>query len=436
MAERQKEESLWKVECGGCGIVAEALLAWLGFLFIIWLSLFIVLFSLSWGVAVLGTVLAWILPLGVILSIPKLFALAQAAWWRLEKLPLKRCDPKEKEDLAARMYASIAARVYAALATKELKKASQRRAELREILYTGPRASDVKSVLERVFPNVKVEVRDPSKLSELPRPPNEPFHAVVSLNTLHVVDNPVAMLDEIERVLAPKGVLVLVDNRRTWLGLVMSPLRRAYTTAEAKEWLGRSKLRPWKLHSRLLSFTVTVDKLPLQEIAAEVSNIRLSEARRSKFFKWWGVLSQLRVAFAIERPREVYKGEFLKWWRVVNRLRINSASKRLQEQHAVDLDSQVTFTVSHTLSKEEAMKIQRSTTAKATDFRLPDNATGESVVGEVPAVASGGTEVMVTAKYGEFDPVNFRFQVAAPSSRSTSTLQTRSQRRSNTKGLS
>ncbi len=37
---------------------------------------------------------------------------------------------------------------------------------------------------------------------------------VVSVNTFHVVDNPVAMLDEMERVLKPGGMLVVSDIKR------------------------------------------------------------------------------------------------------------------------------------------------------------------------------------------------------------------------------
>ncbi|HEY79432.1 MAG TPA: class I SAM-dependent methyltransferase [Dehalococcoidia bacterium] len=73
------------------------------------------------------------------------------------------------------------------------------------------------------------------------------FNVVVSLNMLHTVDDPVAMLDEIERVLSPTGILILSDIKRSWLGLIIPVLRTAYTMAEFKELLQRSKLRPGKL---------------------------------------------------------------------------------------------------------------------------------------------------------------------------------------------
>jgi ubiquinone/menaquinone biosynthesis C-methylase UbiE len=77
------------------------------------------------------------------------------------------------------------------------------------------------------------------------------FDVVVSLNTLHVVDNPVTMLNEMERVLSPVGILLLSDIKRSWLGWFMPALRTAYTTAELKRLLQQSKLRPWKLSESL-----------------------------------------------------------------------------------------------------------------------------------------------------------------------------------------
>ena len=78
------------------------------------------------------------------------------------------------------------------------------------------------------------------------------FDVVVSLNTLHLADDPVAMLDEIERVLSSTGILLLSDIKRSWLGLFMPFLKTAYTTTEFKELLHRSKLRPGKLRESFL----------------------------------------------------------------------------------------------------------------------------------------------------------------------------------------
>ena len=85
---------------------------------------------------------------------------------------------------------------------------------------------------------------------------DDSFDLVISVNTLHVVDDPVAMMNEAERVLRPDGALVLTCIRRSWLGLFMPILKTGYIVEEVKEILGRSKLRPWKLRDYLLWFVV------------------------------------------------------------------------------------------------------------------------------------------------------------------------------------
>ncbi len=47
--------------------------------------------------------------------------------------------------------------------------------------------------------------------------PDDSFDVVISTNVLHHVADPLAMLHELERVLAPEGILYLADIRRSWL---------------------------------------------------------------------------------------------------------------------------------------------------------------------------------------------------------------------------
>jgi ubiquinone/menaquinone biosynthesis C-methylase UbiE len=139
------------------------------------------------------------------------------------------------------------------------------------ILDSGTRSAEFPIQLALAFPEAEVVCLDlPKTLLDMARLSAEqagvsnhlyfkngdvqsmPFYAnsfdvVVSLNILHTVDDPVAMLDEIERVLSPTGILLLSDIKRSWLGLIIPVLRTAYTTAEFKELLNRSKLRPGKL---------------------------------------------------------------------------------------------------------------------------------------------------------------------------------------------
>jgi len=73
---------------------------------------------------------------------------------------------------------------------------------------------------------------------------DDSFDAVLSLNTLHLVDDPLAMLNEIERVLKPRGRLFVGDIRRSWFGNLMPILKTTFTLDECKELVSQSNLRP------------------------------------------------------------------------------------------------------------------------------------------------------------------------------------------------
>lgn len=90
------------------------------------------------------------------------------------------------------------------------------------------------------------------------------FDAVMSLNTLHVLGDPVAMLDEVERVLAPGGLFLLSDIRRSRLGHIMPILKSACPPSEVRSFLDKSDLRRWSLTDRLLYLVVLAGE-PLRE---------------------------------------------------------------------------------------------------------------------------------------------------------------------------
>ena len=75
------------------------------------------------------------------------------------------------------------------------------------------------------------------------------FDAVLNIYMFHIVEDPKKMLEEIERVLIPNGILYLRDARRSWLGYFSPIIRTAYTLEEAKELLKGAKLRPCKFKS-------------------------------------------------------------------------------------------------------------------------------------------------------------------------------------------
>ncbi len=80
---------------------------------------------------------------------------------------------------------------------------------------------------------------------------NATFDMVVCLSTLHLLDNPVAMLDEVQRVLKPGGRLYIRDYRRTWLGTLSGHIRACYTPREASDLMKRSGLQNWKVKGGL-----------------------------------------------------------------------------------------------------------------------------------------------------------------------------------------
>jgi ubiquinone/menaquinone biosynthesis C-methylase UbiE len=74
--------------------------------------------------------------------------------------------------------------------------------------------------------------------------PTDEFDVVVNTFMLHIVDDPVAMLNEMERVAKPGGKILITDLRRIWLGFIVKKLRTAFTLEEAAAVIKKSDLRP------------------------------------------------------------------------------------------------------------------------------------------------------------------------------------------------
>jgi ubiquinone/menaquinone biosynthesis C-methylase UbiE len=83
-------------------------------------------------------------------------------------------------------------------------------------------------------------------------PYDDAFDAIVKLQMLHIVQDPVAMLDEMERVLEPDGALFMADIRRSWVGLLDKVHKSALTVEEARALVLRSNLREGAFSSDLL----------------------------------------------------------------------------------------------------------------------------------------------------------------------------------------
>lgn len=73
---------------------------------------------------------------------------------------------------------------------------------------------------------------------------DEEFDVSVNTFMLHVVDDPVKMLNETERTTRKDGKIMITDLRRFWLGLFVKKLKTALTIPEACEIIKKSDLRP------------------------------------------------------------------------------------------------------------------------------------------------------------------------------------------------
>ncbi len=77
---------------------------------------------------------------------------------------------------------------------------------------------------------------------------DDSFDCVVSTNMLHIVENPVKQLDEIERVLKPDGIMFIADIKRSWfVSLFEKVSKTAFTMTEAGEIFAKSNIREGKL---------------------------------------------------------------------------------------------------------------------------------------------------------------------------------------------
>ena len=78
------------------------------------------------------------------------------------------------------------------------------------------------------------------------------FNVVLNINMVHLVEDPVQMLNEMERILVPDGFLFIADLRRSWLGLIEKEIKSALTLEEARELFSQSKLRQGVFSSSII----------------------------------------------------------------------------------------------------------------------------------------------------------------------------------------
>jgi len=72
---------------------------------------------------------------------------------------------------------------------------------------------------------------------------DDSFDVVINTFMLHIVENPVRMLNEIERVVKPGGKILMSDLRRSVLGVIAKKLSTAFSLEEAQQIIEQSNLR-------------------------------------------------------------------------------------------------------------------------------------------------------------------------------------------------
>jgi ubiquinone/menaquinone biosynthesis C-methylase UbiE len=106
----------------------------------------------------------------------------------------------------------------------------------------------VSSRLSELHERIKFESAD---VHNIPYEDNS-FDVVLSINMVHLVEDPVQMLNEMARILAPNGFVFIADLRRSWLALIEKEIKNALTLDEAKTLLGQTRLPQANFSSNIL----------------------------------------------------------------------------------------------------------------------------------------------------------------------------------------
>jgi ubiquinone/menaquinone biosynthesis C-methylase UbiE len=85
---------------------------------------------------------------------------------------------------------------------------------------------------------------------------NDTFDLVISSNTLHLLEHPVTMVNEVQRVLTAEGRFLISDFRRSFLGIFTPHVRASYSLEEVKNILNQSELQNWVVKDSFLWLTI------------------------------------------------------------------------------------------------------------------------------------------------------------------------------------
>jgi ubiquinone/menaquinone biosynthesis C-methylase UbiE len=92
---------------------------------------------------------------------------------------------------------------------------------------------------EALEEQIRLEKGDAMKLGFA----DKQYDLVVNTFLLHIVEEPLIMLNEIERVTKTNGRIIITDLRRGFLALLIKKFKTAYTLKEASDILEQSSIR-------------------------------------------------------------------------------------------------------------------------------------------------------------------------------------------------
>ncbi|MBU7010653.1 MAG: class I SAM-dependent methyltransferase [Theionarchaea archaeon] len=85
---------------------------------------------------------------------------------------------------------------------------------------------------------------------------DDTFDLVISSNTLHLLEDPVQMFNEVQRVLTCEGRFFISDFRRSLLGIFTVHIRASYSSKEVRDLLNKSELQNWEVKDSFFWLTI------------------------------------------------------------------------------------------------------------------------------------------------------------------------------------
>ena len=86
---------------------------------------------------------------------------------------------------------------------------------------------------------------------KIPVEENE-FDIILNINMVHWVNEPIKMLDEIERVTKPGGIIFIKDLKKSFMSIVEKEIKNAYSISEIRKIFAQSNIRDGKFIQSLI----------------------------------------------------------------------------------------------------------------------------------------------------------------------------------------